>query len=66
MLRQACAMQGRCDVANLRDYMLFYNSSPASSQLVDQYADAIRRARRGDWSYFSFFPGPTPSTANWR
>ena len=65
-LQQACAMQGRCDIGDLREYTFFYTSSPASSQLVEQYMEGMRQARRGDWSYFTFHPGPTPSAASWR
>ena len=65
-LQRACAMEGRCNVANLRDYQFFYGLTPASSQLVEQYLQGMRQARAGDWSYFTFHPGPAPRYAGYR
>lgn len=63
LLQRACAMNGRCNVASLRDYQFFYGLTPASSQMVEEYLQGMRQARQGDWSYFTFHPGPSPSYA---
>ncbi|HXF80077.1 MAG TPA: hypothetical protein VN598_14500 [Usitatibacter sp.] len=63
-LLYSCAMRGECAAGNVRDYMMYYASSPNTSQLMAQYEAAIRNAAtRGDWSFFRFYPGPAPSTA---
>jgi hypothetical protein len=63
-LQHACAMNGQCDTANLRDYLMYYGATPATSQSMAQYETAIRNAAAtGDWSFFRFYPGPAPGTA---
>ncbi|HST01488.1 MAG TPA: hypothetical protein VLJ84_07505 [Usitatibacter sp.] len=63
-LLYACAMRGQCAAGNIRDYMMYYASSPNTSQLMAQYETAIRSAATtGDWSFFRFHPGPAPGTA---
>jgi hypothetical protein len=63
-LQQSCALEGACDAADLRDYLLFYASSPSRSQLVVQYEQQLMRViRDGDWSFFTFAPGPAPGQA---
>lgn len=60
----ACAASGDCAASTLRDHMMFYNSSPSSSQLMASYEAALRNAARdGDWSFFRFSNVPNPSTA---
>jgi hypothetical protein len=59
-----CAFTGNCAANNLRDYMMFYNSSPSSSQITATYEAALRNATRdGNWSFFHFYPGASPATA---
>jgi hypothetical protein len=59
-----CAFVGNCAANNLRDHMMFYNSSPNASQVMATYEVALRNATRdGNWSFFHFYPGPNPSTA---
>jgi hypothetical protein len=59
-----CAFSGYCAATNLNDYMMYYMMSPNSSQLIASYESAIRNAvDNGDWSYFHFYPGPSPWTA---
>jgi hypothetical protein len=63
-LQQACAMEGQCDAADVRDYILFYGSTPSSSQLAVEYqARLMDVIRRGDWSYFTIVRGPPPILA---
>lgn len=63
-LLHACAMNGQCDAANLRDFLMYYGASPNTSQFTAQYEAALRNAAtNGDWSFFRFHPGPAPSTA---
>ena len=63
-IQQGCAFQGYCAANNLADYMMYYISSPASSQMIATYENAVRNAvNNGDWSYFHFYPGPNPATA---
>jgi len=63
-LLQACAMQGQCDAADMRDYILFYGSTPSMSQLAIQYQARLTDViQRGDWSYFTVVPGPAPGLA---
>ena len=59
----ACAMNGQCAANSLRDYLMYYASSPSSSQVMAGYEAALRNARNNDWSFFHFYPGPLPSTA---
>ncbi len=63
-IQNGCAFQGYCAANNLSDYMMYYASSPHSSQMIATYENAIRNAaNNGDWSYFHFYPGPNPTTA---
>jgi len=63
-VQNGCAFQGYCAANNLNDYLMYYVSSPASSQMIATYVAAIRNAvNNGDWSYFHFYPGPNPATA---
>jgi hypothetical protein len=56
-----CAYSGRCDARNLRDYLLYYRSSPYDSQVLARYESALRNAERtGDTSFFVVYPGPSP------
>jgi len=60
----ACAASGDCAASTLRDHMMFYNSSPSSSQLMAGYEAALRNAaREGNWSFFHFSNVPNPTTA---
>jgi hypothetical protein len=64
MIQNGCAFSGYCAANNLADYMMYYQSSPASSQMIATYQGALRNAASsGDWSYFHFYPGPNPATA---
>jgi hypothetical protein len=57
-------MNGHCDANNLRDYLMYYGSTPSSSQVMATYEAAIRNAvGNNDWSFFHFYPGPSPQTA---
>lgn len=62
-LLYACAMSGQCAANSLRDYMMYYASSPSASQVMAGYEAALRNARNNDWSFFHFYPAPLPSTA---
>jgi hypothetical protein len=63
-VQNGCALSGHCDANNLRDYMMYYGASPSSSQVMATYEAAIRNAvGNNDWSFFHFYPGPTPATA---
>jgi hypothetical protein len=63
-IAHACAASGDCAAGTLRDHMMFYNSSPSSSQLMATYEAALRNAARdGNWSFFHFSPAPNPATA---
>ena len=63
-LQQVCAFEGHCDAADYRDYLLFYGSSPGTSQRVTDYqARLLDVIRRNDWSYFTFARGPAPGLA---
>jgi hypothetical protein len=63
-LQQGCALQGYCAANNLTDYIMYYQTSPNSSQMIATYQAAIRNMlNSGDWSYFHFFPGPNPARA---
>jgi hypothetical protein len=63
-IQNGCAFAGYCAANNLRDYLMYYQSSPAASQMIASYETAIRNAvNNGDWSYFHFYPGPNPGTA---
>ncbi|QJR10712.1 hypothetical protein DSM104443_01780 [Usitatibacter rugosus] len=65
-LLQACAMQGQCGATDYREYVFFYGSSPATSQLIGAYNVALANAARtGDWSYFTFHRGPPPNIAGY-
>lgn len=62
-----CAFSGRCDAADYRDYVLFYELPPGNAQLVMQYhAQLLRVIQTQDWSYFTFQRGPAPGTAAFR
>lgn len=63
-LVQACAMRGLCGANDYREYLFYYGNSPSTSQLIGEYQVALSRAARGgDWSYFTFHRGPSPSFA---
>ena len=63
-MQDGCAMSGHCDANNLRDYLMYYAASPSSSQVMANYEAAIRNAvGNNDWSFFHFYPGPSPQTA---
>lgn len=63
-LQQGCALEGYCDAADVRDFILFYGLTPSSSQLAIQYqARLMDVIQRGDWSYFTVVRGPSPSMA---
>jgi len=62
----ACAIRGQCGAHDLREHYFYYGQSPASSQMVDEYLDGLRRARGGDWSYFTIHRGPAPNVAPYR
>lgn len=63
-IANSCANLGQCGANSLRDHMMYYQSSPASSQVMASYEAALRAAARdGNWSFFHFYPGPSPSTA---
>ncbi|HEX7605710.1 MAG TPA: hypothetical protein VF348_03295, partial [Usitatibacter sp.] len=63
-VQNGCAMNGHCDANSLRDYIMYYASSPSSSQVMATYEAAIRNAvGNNDWSFFHFYPGPSPQTA---
>jgi hypothetical protein len=63
-VQNGCALAGHCDANNLRDYLMYYAASPSSSQMIATYEAAIRNAvGNNDWSFFHFYPGPTPATA---
>ena len=54
----ACAFHRACDVADLHEYYFFYALSPQQSQLMTQYAEAIRAVVTShDWSRFAMRPG---------
>jgi hypothetical protein len=60
----ACAMRGECAANDYREYLFFYGSSPAASQRIGEYTEALlNAARHNDWSYFTFHPGPSPAWA---
>lgn len=60
----ACAMVGQCDAADYRDYLLYYQMAPGSSQQVIQYqTQLLRLVREGDWSFFTVVRGPSPMFA---
>ena len=62
---QACALVGHCAADNLRDYIMYYRSSPYQSQLIAQYQGSLGVAlSRGDWSGFRFNSGP-PTFPGW-
>lgn len=66
-LLQGCAMQGRCDASDTREYMFFYTASPSASQRIGEYNIALAEAARtGNWSYFTFHRGPAPSMAGYQ
>src|SRR6185312_6132653 len=63
-IAQSCAYMGRCDAGNLRDYFLYYRSSPYDSQVLARYESALRSAARsGDTSFLVFYPAPAPGFA---
>jgi len=63
-LLNACARQGRCDGASLREYLFYYVMSPETSQQVVQYESYIAQVvKNHDWSAFTFFHGPRPDIA---
>ena len=63
-LAHACAFNGYCDAADYRDYALFYELAPGNAQRAMLYRSQLLRAvREGDWSFFTFQPGPPPATA---
>jgi hypothetical protein len=63
-LVQACAMRGMCGANDYREYLFYFANSPSTSQLIGDYQAALSRAARsGDWSYFTFHRGPSPSFA---
>jgi hypothetical protein len=63
-LVQACAMRGLCGANDYREYLFYYGNPPSTSQLIGDYQAALLRAARGgDWSYFTFHRGPSPSFA---
>lgn len=63
-LLYACAMNGECGAADVREYLFFYAHSPQQSQQVNEYAAAlVRAARSGDWSYFTLHRGAPPGNS---
>jgi hypothetical protein len=62
----ACAFTDHCGATTLRDYTMYYNASPYTSQLIAQYEQALRNVvTSGDWSGFRFstIPATTPAAA---
>jgi hypothetical protein len=54
-----CALFDRCAASNLRDYTMYYDASPYTSQRIAQYQQALGDVTsRNDWSGFRFHPGP--------
>lgn len=63
-LLQACAMRGLCGANDYREYLFYYGNPPSTSQLIGDYQAGLSRAvQGGDWSYFTFHRGPSPSFA---
>jgi hypothetical protein len=55
---------GRCDADNLRDFLLYYRSSPYDSQVLARYESALRSAAlTGDTSFLVFYPALHPAVA---
>jgi len=66
-LLHGCALEGACDASDYRDYVFFYSAAPGSSQRIDEYRSHLLNAiDRGDWSFFTFAPGPAPSLAGFQ
>jgi hypothetical protein len=66
-LLQGCALNGECDAADYRDYVFFYSAAPGSAQRIEEYRSHLLAAiDRGDWSFFTFAPGPAPGLAGFQ
>jgi hypothetical protein len=63
-IARGCAYTGRCDADNLRDFLLYYRSSPYDSQRLARYEAGLREAARtGNASFLVFYPAPAPAFA---
>jgi hypothetical protein len=63
-IARACSFMGQCDAVSLRDFLLYYHSSPHDSQALVRYESALREAERtGDTSFLVFYPAPPPAFA---
>lgn len=57
-LLRACALAGQCEARDLREFFLFYASTPHQSQLMAEYHAALARVVQArDWSHFVFHRG---------
>lgn len=55
-----CALQGRCGVATLPDYLYYFGASPYEAQTIDRYRAILRQvADTGDASALGFSRLPT-------
>lgn len=58
-----CAMQARCGVASLPDYIYYFAASPFESQAIDRYRSVLRQvADSGDLSLIGFSRFTTTTT----
>ncbi len=55
LVLSGCAMQGRCGVATLADYLFYFSASPYEAQAIDRYRAALRQmADSGDAASLGF------------
>jgi hypothetical protein len=60
MVLSGCALQGRCGVATLADYLFYFSASPYEAQTIDRYRTALRQvADSGDTALLAFNRLPT-------
>jgi hypothetical protein len=60
-----CALQGRCGVPTLADYLYYYSASPYEAQTIDRYRSVLRQvADSGDASSLGFARLPTVINAS--
>jgi len=60
MVLTGCALQGRCGVPTLADYLYYYSASPYEAQTIDRYRAILRQVSdSGDTSALGFARLPT-------
>jgi hypothetical protein len=65
MVLSGCALQGRCGVQTLADYLYYFSASPYEAQTIDRYRAVLRQVSdSGDTSALGFTRLPTVINAS--